>query len=56
MLDYKKRFDIGAFEAWLACRSMRVAKLKPETKAISLWERNSHLFDPIVFNVMAFNQ
>lgn len=55
MLNFKKKFNVGAFDAWLACR-LRIAELKQEIKAISLWERNSHLFDPMVFNIMTFNQ
>lgn len=55
MLNFKKKFDVGAFESWLACR-LRVAQLKPEVKADSLWSRQSSLFDPIVFNAMTYHQ
>lgn len=55
MMNFKKAFDVGVFESWLACR-MRVAQLKPEVRAEALWNRKSSLFDTLVFNSMTFHQ
>lgn len=51
----KKQFTANQFYLWLACR-LRIAQLKPELPAYSLWDRKSSLFDVQVFAAMTFNQ
>lgn len=55
MVKYKKKFTIKAFDIWLACR-LRLAHLKPEVHAYSLWNRHSSLFDVQVFQSLTYNQ
>lgn len=55
MMKYRKSFTAQTFELWLACR-MRIAQLKPEIPACSLWFRSTSLFDVQVFNVMTLQQ
>lgn len=55
MRKFKKKFNVKSFDLWLACR-LRIAQLKPEIHAYSLWDQHSSLFDVQVFAAMTYNQ
>lgn len=55
MRDYSKVCNVRFFDLWLACK-LRVAQLKPEVPAVSLWERDNTLFDAQVFASMTIHQ
>lgn len=55
MRKYKSQMTTHAFDLWLACK-VRVAQLKPEISANSLWSQKSSLFDPQVFAAMSIHQ
>lgn len=51
----RKQFTVNQVHLWLAAR-LRLAQLKPEIPAYSLWDKSSSLFDVQVFAAMTFNQ
>lgn len=55
MKKYKSMLTVHTFDQWLACK-LRVAQLKPEMPAYSLWSPQSSLFDPQVFAAMSWRQ
>jgi hypothetical protein len=50
-LGYIKYLKPATFDLWLAV-NLRVAQLKQEIPAASLWDRDDDLFDPQVFGAM----
>ena len=55
MRFYQYRLKVEHFDLWLAIK-LRVAQLKPEVPAYSLWDRFDSLFDAQVFAACTFNQ